>query len=744
MPLYIILLGSGCILSSVLAIYAWRHRQIAGALSLSILMALVAGWSLWYAFELGSTNPASKVFWGRLQYIPIAAIPPAWVVFALEYAQHQAWRARRLLIGLSIAPILTILLQFTSDWHGLVWSSTRIDLDGPFPILRVTYGPWFWAHTAYSYLLLMLGSLLMVRQIRQTNYLFRWRSVVLLSAVLLPWLGNAVYLAGASDLDLTPFAFTLTGLLLTWSIVGFHLLDLTPTAREAVLESMRDGVLVLDQQGRIVDLNPAAARIFGVIPARVVGQTVASLHQDLRHLFREDAAALESQGELSVGADAERRIFEWRASPVYDRYGRSGGRIVLLRDVTEERRSAEERQQLIAMVEHSDDLIGMADLQGKMLYLNAGGRRMVGLRNLEAALERVMFDFLFPDDLPYFCETIVPEVLRLGHWRGDIRYRHFESGAPIPIYASIFLVRSLQTGEPRAFATVSRDITARKRAETRLRQQAHYLTVLNAMGQAAIEIANTDLLLQTLSRQMGELLGADASWIERESPTASPTVPAMAKQGRRGEGATVLPADLDGLVPQGLSSPESVVIVEDLQNQRMDSPDLNAEYHSVMVVPLLNGAERIGRAVVAFRRPHRFTPEEIALGEQAGRQIALALSRAGLYEEVANQNRRLEAMISSSRDGVALIGVNLRILVLNQAILRLLGLAGTPADWIGRHLSEVIATVGRADPEIATIIETELRRVLGGDRTPGTGEFTQRSRYEPALRPRGGWWCCAM
>lgn len=731
LPLYTILLGSASILSSVLAIHAWRHRQIAGALSLSILMAMVAGWSLGYAFELGVTNLATKVFWGRLEYIPIAAIPFVWLLFAVEYAQHQVRSARKVLIGLSIAPVITILLQLTGDWHGLVWSSTRINSDGPFPILQVTYGPWFWVHTVSSYLLLLLGSLLMVQQIRRTNYLFRWRSVLLLSAVLLPWLGNAIYLAGISELDLTPFAFMFTGLLLTWSIVGFRLLDLKPVAREVALESMRDGVLVLDQQRRIVDLNPAAARIFGVTPAQVIGQAVERLHEGLHYCLHEGASAPESQGELSVGASAERRIFEWRASPVYDRYGRAGGRIVLLRDVTEERRSAEERQQLIAMIEHSDDLIGMADLQGRMLYLNAGGRRMVGLSSLEAEVGQTMFDFLVADDLPYFCETIIPEVLRLGHWRGDIRYRHFESGAPIAIYASIFLVRSLETGEPRAFATVSRDITARKRAETLLRQQAHYLTMLNAMGQAAIEIASTDLLLQTLSRQMGELVGGDACWIECESLTAASAVPMMATHEHRDGAEKVAVVERKAAVPAAL---DGVVIVEDLRSGSedlesgyVDRPDLRGEYCSAMVVPLLNGGERIGRAVVAFRQPRRFTPEEITMGEQAGRQIALALSRASLYEEVTSQNRRLEAMISTSRDGVALVGVNQRILVLNQATLRLLDLPGTPADWTGRHLREMIDTVGRANPEIATIIETELRRVLGGDRTPGTGEFTRGS-----------------
>ncbi len=721
LPLYTILLGSASILSGMLAIHAWRHRQIAGALSLSILMALVAGWSLGYAFELGVTDLATKVFWGRLEYIPIAVIPLVWLLFAVEYAQHEVRSARKVLIGLSIAPVITILLQLTGDWHGLVWSSTRINSDGPFPILQVTYGPWFWVHTVSSYLLLLLGSLLMVQQIRRTNYLFRWRSVLLLSAVLLPWSGNAIYLAGVSELDLTPFAFMLTGLLLTWSIVGFRLLDLKPTAREVVLESMRDGVLVLDQQRRIVDLNPSAARIFGVTPVQVIGQAVERLHEGLHCCLHEGAAAPDSQGELSVGAGAERRIFEWRASPVHDRYGRAGGRIVLLRDVTEERRSAEERLQLIAMVEHSDDLIGMADLQGRMLYLNAGGLRMIGLSSLEAALERVMFEFLFPEDLSYFYETIVPEVQRLGHWRGDIRYRHFESGAPIPIYASIFLVRSLETDEPRAFATVSRDITARKRAETLLRQQAHYLTVLNAMGQAAIEISSTDLLLQTLSCQMGELLDADACWIERESLAVTSAVAVMATHEHRDGAEKVAVVERKAAVP---AAPDGVVIIEDLQHGYVDTPDLSTEYCSAMVVPLLNGGERIGRAVVAFRQPRRFTPEEITMGEQAGRQIALALSRAKLYEEVTSQNRRLEAMISTSRDGVALVGVNQRILVLNQATLRLLDLPGTPADWTGRHLREMIETVGRANPEIATIIETELRRVLGGDRTPGTGEFT--------------------
>ncbi len=77
-----------------------------------------------------------------------------------------------------------------------------------------------------------------------------------------PWLGNALTIFGLKPfpgLDFTPFAFTISGLAVAWSLFRFRLFNIIPVAREAVIESMRDAVIVLDEQGRIVDLNPVAA-----------------------------------------------------------------------------------------------------------------------------------------------------------------------------------------------------------------------------------------------------------------------------------------------------------------------------------------------------------------------------------------------------------------------------------------------------------------------------------------------------
>jgi hypothetical protein len=83
---------------------------------------------------------------------------------------------------------------------------------------------------------------------------YRPQTAVILVGVLAPWLANAVYLLGLGplpNLDLTPFAFSLSGLALGWGLLRLRLLDafvgLIPTARDAVVERMRDGVVVLDR-----------------------------------------------------------------------------------------------------------------------------------------------------------------------------------------------------------------------------------------------------------------------------------------------------------------------------------------------------------------------------------------------------------------------------------------------------------------------------------------------------------------
>lgn len=179
---------------------------------------------------------------------------------------------------LTIEPLIILLLVWTNPLHGLVNSHVVLDTKGPFSALVFTYGAAFWVDIAYSYLLLLLGAFFIVALIHsfiRSTSLYQGQAGALLVALVAPWVGNALTIFGWSPfprLDLTPFAFTITGIAMASSLFRFRLLDIRPIAREVLIENMRDVVLVVDEQNRIVDLNRAAQQVLGHSASELIGQ----------------------------------------------------------------------------------------------------------------------------------------------------------------------------------------------------------------------------------------------------------------------------------------------------------------------------------------------------------------------------------------------------------------------------------------------------------------------------------------
>ncbi len=336
---YVLPLLVASAVSVTIAFFAWRRRPAPGAMPLVYLMLAVAEWSLGYALELGSANLPSQVFWAKVEYLGIVTMPVMWLALVLQYTKRERWLTPRNLVLLATVPLGTLLLAWTNDLHGLLWSEIGLDTSGSFSALDLTYGVGFWINWVYSYLLLLLGTLLLIQAFIRSPHLYRRQAGALLLAALSPWVGNALYTSGLSPfphLDLTPFAFTLTGLVAAWGLFRFRLLDIVPVARDAVIESMSDGVVVLDMRNRIADLNPAAQRIIGRSAAEAIGQPISIADLGLR------IADLEVQDFHSeIRIPQSEMTFDLRLLPLSDRRGRLTGRIVVLRDITERKRAEE-------------------------------------------------------------------------------------------------------------------------------------------------------------------------------------------------------------------------------------------------------------------------------------------------------------------------------------------------------------------------------------------------------------------
>ncbi len=350
MILYVyILLAVSVVMSLVLALFAWRRHPAPGALEFALLMLATAEWSLTFALELGGVDLNRMVFWARMEYFGVVSLSSLWLLLAIRYTGREKWLASRKLRLLFIVPLLTLLAIWTNEAHNLMWSNVVIDSSAPFPILDWTRGVGFWAFTVYSYILLLIGTVLLVEAVFRSKELYRGQAAVLLIGALVPWVGSALYLLGFEVFERlvpTPVLFTITGLTIAWGLFRFQLLDIVPVAREAVLESMGDAVIVLDAQNRIVDLNPAAQQIIDSPTPAVIGSLLSQVLPISQEFVECACDESEANEELVLEDESLRgHTFDPRMSPLYDRRGNLAGRLLVLRDITD-RKAMEEALRL--------------------------------------------------------------------------------------------------------------------------------------------------------------------------------------------------------------------------------------------------------------------------------------------------------------------------------------------------------------------------------------------------------------
>jgi PAS domain S-box-containing protein len=329
------------------ALISWRRRDAPGSIPFMWLMLAIALWTLTSALHTITAGVFARISWAKVQYLGIAMVPLLWLLFALDYGRWRIVAGYRLAL-LAAIPLISVALAWTNEWHGLIWSSITPASSAPGARLIYSHGPWFWLHVVYNYLLLLTGALLLARALYYRPPPFRRQSAALIAAAVIPWVGNVVYLAGLipiPGLDITPLAFTASGLCCTWALFRYHMLDLVPAARELVIEHMREAVIVLDQQNRVVDINPAAAQIIGAAPAKLIGNPLQQIAPDHAELYAAFGTALAAEAEISVDLMDQTHHFELRITSIYDGRGRPQGRLVVLHNISARKQGEIELQQ---------------------------------------------------------------------------------------------------------------------------------------------------------------------------------------------------------------------------------------------------------------------------------------------------------------------------------------------------------------------------------------------------------------
>jgi PAS domain S-box-containing protein len=239
-----------------------------------------------------------------------------------------------------------------------------------------------------------------------------------------------------------------------------------------VIELAPDAFLLSNLDARFTDVNRAACRLLGYARDELLGMRIFDI------IPAEDAGRLEAtRHDLLVPGTTIQS--EWRlkrkdgtlvpvevSANILD-----GGRWqAFIRDISERRRIEDQRQVFVSLLDNSVDFIGIADPTGKPIYLNAAGRRMIGLAP-DFPVEELQIQDCYPPEVRSFVsDVLLKTMLERGVWSGDTFFRNFETHERIPVSDTHFLIRDGSGERLLGMATITRDISeARRSADERER-----------------------------------------------------------------------------------------------------------------------------------------------------------------------------------------------------------------------------------------------------------------------------------
>jgi diguanylate cyclase (GGDEF)-like protein len=331
------ILSATTLLSGHLAIYLAAHnRGSRSVIDMALVMSASAWWAAWNALEYLAPNLSTKLVFANLQYPAIAAISVLWFSFGFSLEREErTGAARNPPLVFWIVPLITAILVWTDPFLGLVRHSFRLETHSGITVIAKEFGPWFWVHSAYSYVLIIVGTVLILKGLNASRGTRKAQRVTLVVGALLPTAANLLYISGLfppGSVDPTPLAFSLMGLLLVLNLARFRFLALVTTAHAIAIEQLRDAVLILDHDGNLAYMNAAARSCLG-IGAMDVGKRVREMGPPFSELSFQGAEVgpneLAEEAELSYG----QRRYETRSSGIV-RGGRRIGHVVTFFDVT--------------------------------------------------------------------------------------------------------------------------------------------------------------------------------------------------------------------------------------------------------------------------------------------------------------------------------------------------------------------------------------------------------------------------
>ena len=440
LPLFMI-----AVVSIVLALAVWhRRRGQRGVWPFVVLMVSLVIWTAGYAVELAVPTLSQKIFWVQIQFFGIVGAPLATLLFALDYLQRDDWLTPQRIALLSAIPVISVLMVFTNGLHWLMYSEIALEHSVGFPNFDGTFGPWFWVNIAYAYLMMVAAVILMGRNLLRESRLYRRQTFTMLFAATIPWLGNLLHASGLSpvpQIDITPFAFSITGAILAWSLMRFDLLTVVPAARDLIIENMADPVIVLNPEGRIVDVNSATRAAFAASngTTRIMGKSIDEALNELKDPLEAIKDQRDGNVEITLMRGGDQRTYDLRATALQGEDEKeNSGKVIVLRDIANIKKAEQ------ALIYARDEAIKTSEFKTRMVAAVSHDFR-TPLAAIIAFADMMKEEIIGPmtPDQTHAVDRIMDNTRRLNALVGDLLDQSQLESGKITLHTSKFTPRQL-------------------------------------------------------------------------------------------------------------------------------------------------------------------------------------------------------------------------------------------------------------------------------------------------------------
>ena len=475
----VVALLGGIVLDGAFWVMVWQRRQQRGAYAFMALMTGLTIWSASYCIELLNTSLTAKFFWHRAAYLGITTVPATWCYFNLRLTFPYSRWLPRLMPLLFVEPIVVMVLSWHSNWYTILWDNFHLQPFGGQLVLAFDRHQGFVYHSLYSYLLLTIGTVLYGSRVFRVPSIRLSQMVLLVLGILGPFIINVIYVFDLSPiplLDLTPLALTTTGATAGWFIFYFELRDVLPILHRALFESMNDGVIMLDFNHRIANLNPTAARWLNTNEASALDEPIDDLlpgSQEIIEGYLTSQPGISPQNTVLTlsRSTSGYRYVDLSVSALHDRRNRHIGQLLVMRNISRLKRTEQALRESEAryrnLIDLSPDAITVTNLDSVITVCNQSAVELYGVASHKELIGRRGLDLIMKEHRAQFLEKTrhILQTQSSGETSCTV-IRNDGSTVEVEINSSPLYDNETPIG----ILSIVRDISERLRAEETMRQ----------------------------------------------------------------------------------------------------------------------------------------------------------------------------------------------------------------------------------------------------------------------------------